>query len=98
MTDLLRDSLIDLLMIDNKISPDQRAIKTSISCKLLLQAMHRGHKGEDDYAAQQQVLQDHLMQVSLLITSNWLFIAPDLPCLLLALNSSLPELMVSLTV
>lgn len=25
--------------------------------------MHRGHKGGDDYAAQQQVLQEHLMQV-----------------------------------
>ena len=25
--------------------------------------MHRGHKGADDYAAQQQVLQEHLMQV-----------------------------------
>ena len=25
--------------------------------------MHRSHKGADDYATQQQVLQEHLMQV-----------------------------------
>ena len=28
-----------------------------------LQGMMRGHKATDDYAAQQQVLQEHLMQV-----------------------------------
>lgn len=36
-----------------------------------LQAMmHRGHKGDEDYAAQQQVLQEHMMQVSARLASR----------------------------